>query len=759
MKADLLIFTPKHELDFKTNLKDFIEAVEPVQLLRPRLNYQSYYWPKVGNFTKFGVSSKDRKEENLLHESIIPFAKAYIKYQYIRSGKSMYAHFYALRALECTCVEAYGMIEISKLLPRDFDMAAQKARENMQEGAAYQAGMKLNQLRKFLIEKKMIKPFEWKNPFKKPKDKKDLTGDEGQRYREEKLPDENAIMAMATIFSKDVKELSDRDIFTSSTFSLLMSAPDRGSEPLYLKADCLSVKTVKKETHLNTGDVIKQEDGSEVITDNELLLSGEAQELVGIRWFGQKGYGYELKRVPSIMNPVVKEAIGRLQRMSAPARAFAKQLEETESFPRHALCPNVPEDQKLTKEQVLAAFGFDKSKMSKSKFKDSGNEFLKRHGIAREDYVVNLADINKIIRSNLPEGFPYVPFKKGEGKVRLKWSEALYACFANQFHKARLTLITKLWMPDITTLNEDLKPTKKQNRTRGGVSKGNLSIFKRHGLKNVEMRSHQPRHLLDTIASVNGMSDPLRAKWASRADPKHNRAYDHTTEEEYNKDWHDAQSNHDLADIEEMRRTFSIQIAAGDARSLQEYNTKTSLTVHMTEFGECLHSYIDEPCMKYRDCANCNELVCTKGDEFRLERIKEQLKKEKILLAGDKKALVENVNGAVQWYKRRLLTVERLSQLVQTLEDPTIPDGSKVKLANTENITHLDRALEANGKKRLPKIENFGRKVNEENLIQLVQIRDATGIESNANELPSTLKDDDDWQDIPLVENSWEDEI
>lgn len=757
-EATLLIFTPKHELDFKSNLTDFIETVCNVPIFGIAHDYESYHWPKIGNFTKFGVSSRDRSSANLLHESIIPFAKAYIKYQYIRSGASMYAHFYALRALECACLEVYGTVDITKLLPKDFDIAAQKAKENMQDGATYQATTKLNKLRNFLIENKMMKPFDWKIPFSKPKDRKDLTGIEGQNYREDKLPDEDAIMAMAAIFSKDVKDLSPRDIFTTSTFSLLMAAPERGSEPFFLRVDCMTIQAHENNHHSSSELVIAQENDSELLVNEkeyETELTKDNHEQIGVKWFAQKGYGHELKSIPSVMNPVVKEAIERLKKISEPARKFAKLLEESNDFPRHALCPNVSEEQLLTKEQVLAAFGFDKSLMSNKELQKSGNAFLKSKDISQEDYKVSLQDLNTIIRKELPKGFPYIPFKKGNGFVKLKWSEALYTCYVNQFHKEKGTRFTKLWMPNITTLNEDLKPTKKENRTKGGLSKNNLSVFQRHNFNNIELRSHQPRHLLNTIASTNGMSEAIRAKWSGRADPKQNRAYDHTTEEEYNKDWHAAQSGQDLVNVEELGSLFKVQIASGDARSLQEYNTKTSLSIHMTEFGECLHSYIDEPCMKYRDCSNCNELVCTKGDEVRLLRLKDKLKKERILLVGDKKAVDENVNGARQWYERRFLTVERLSELIETLEDPKIPDGSRVKLANIEDVSHLDRALEANGKKRLPKIKNYARKFVEEGIRSLPEIRAISGTESSLS-ISSHLENDD--QEILFVDNSWQDE-
>jgi hypothetical protein len=622
------------------------------------MDYNSYYWRGLGNFTKMGVNSRKKDKSTWLDVSIIRFAKAYVKYQAIKRGASIYAHFYSIRALEAAVTKRGEQVVISKLLPRDFDQAAQEAKANMAEGPAYQAGMKLNSMRNFLIDHKMIKPFEWKNPFSKPKDKKDLTGDVGQEYRESKMPDENSIMAMASIFAKKDSELTPRDIFTTSTFSLMMSAPERGSEPLYLRSDCLDVHIIKKpqnETKRDSDKALKQGDGTELLLaeDDE---EQPVQEQIGIRWFSGKGYGYENKWVPDIMNPVIKAAIERLKKQSKQAREFAKMVEESNDFPRHPLCPRVGEDQLLTKVQAVAALGLDTSLLTQKQARISGNQLLRKHGIAIADYAVTLRDLNKIVRERLPEGWPYIPFKKG--KVKLKWSEALYAGFANQFSASKGTIYTELWIPNITTLNEDLKPSIKKNRSTGKIATGNLSIFARHGYKGLELRSHQPRHLLDTLASVNGMSDTLRSKWAGRADPKHNRYYDHTDEQEYIHDWLEHESKDELVN-NDVRSLFRVQIVKGNMRSLQEHNTRASLAVHITEYGECKHSYIDEPCMKHRGCLNCNELVCTKGNDDRLKRIQEELKKERLLLRGDEKAVNDGVKGAEQWYQRRLTTIKR----------------------------------------------------------------------------------------------------
>ena len=140
----------------------------------------------------------------------------------------------------------------------------------------------------------------------------------------------------------------------------------------------------------------------------------------------------------------------------------------------------------------------------------------------------------------------------------------------------------------------------------------------------------------------------------------------------------------------------------------------------------CITSYLSEPCTKYRDCINCNEQVCVKGDDGKCDRIRDRLAKELKLLKQDKQAVDNNVPGAEHYYQRRKITTERCAQILKMMEDPNIEKGALIKLSNVEDVTQLDRAMDANGKKRLPDIINYkrikasnvdeliGEKINEE---------------------------------------------
>lgn len=720
--SDLIIFTPKDEKERSANFSDFITFVkENYPLLNEKIDYESYYWPKVGNFTKTGISNQDRAESNRLHKSIIPFAKAYVTYTKSHNSAKNTNQLYALRAIEAACIKAHGKVDMPSLKPSDFDRAAQVARENMGEGAAYQAGTHLKKLHTFLIDKKIIEPFLWKSPIKKPKEMGGV-GDDADKRREQKMPDENALMALAAIFAQKNQDLTPRDIFTTSTMALLMCAPERGSEPIYLKSDCLDKVPMTVERAIECGYTIKElnavvqaridarkdmESGGDSKDELVSLESGDTIELYALKWFSGKGYGHANKWIPSAMMDTAAKAVERLLEQSRTVRDFAKKLEETRNFPRHELCPDVNEEKLLTKEEAVNALGLDMSLLSKRQCQVSGNQLLKKIGIEYNDFQVNLSDLNKIIRSRLPKGFPYIPFKNGQDLVKVKWSESLYAQFANALHARKSTILTEFVIPTINTLNEDLAPTKKKNRSTGTLASGNLSIFERWDYSNLNMTSHQARHMLDTIADVNGMDGEVRAKWAQRADPKHNRFYEHATHEEYGEDFI-ANREKQIA-MKDKSNEIDIQWHVATPRTIQELNTKASLTAHIGEMGICEHSYLSEPCYMFRDCINCPSLICEKGNKKHRDKLQVKLKREEKLFQKDKRAIENEVNGAIQWFKRREVTVDRCKQLLTLMDNTDIEDGALIRLADVEGVSALDRALDANNKKRLPKITNYKR--------------------------------------------------
>ncbi|MEQ1069787.1 integrase [Acinetobacter lwoffii] len=687
---DDLIYFPSDKVQSPySEIKRFIDFVKQLSELNEDIKFDENYWKGEVNFVKTGISSKDRSPENLLHHSILEFAKAYVKYQRIKSKLRTKDTILSIRAIEQICLDRYGEVDLTKLVIADFDLAAENAKVNSKASSAYHVGRHLKILLDFLRQLKIVALPEWKNPIKKPADKSIVLDEESEEHRASKLPDEDAIFALADIFSRKDSELSGRDIFVTSAVSLLLAAPERASELFFLKHNCIHEEEVQTVSKSSLGLVA---DGSNI------------EKVLGIRWYAQKNYGYDIKFIPSVMIPTVKRAIKRLIKMSEKSRHLAYLLETSDKFPRHELCPKVPDDQLLKRSEVLLAMGFDVSQYDDRQANNSAKQFLKTRDIPIGDYEVCLNDLNIILRNRLPDGFPYVPFKTGNG-VQVKWSEALFCCFANQFDKVKPTILSELWMPHIDTLNEDLSPTKKKKK--GSDELTNVqSIFQRWGYGDYSVSTHQFRHLLNTIANTNGMDSMLLAKWSGRADMKQNRVYDHTSVEDRNFGLIEMQKN-EVGTVN-TDSTFTFQIAT--PRTLQELNTKTTLSMHTTEFGFCTHSYIDEPCLKYRNCLNCTEHVCIKGDEEKKKRLQDRLRKEKILWAKDKEAVSKNVTGATVWLQTRELTIKRCEQMITLLDDPNIPDGTPLSLPPSEDVTHLDLAYQKAGRKRIPVIENTQRK-------------------------------------------------
>lgn len=700
---NLIYFTADSSKTAQQNIDTFIAFSKQLTELNADITFEDNYWKNEVNFVKVGVSSKDRDVNNLLDESIRAFAKAYVKYQKINSKLKTQDTILAIRAIEQVCLTRYGAVDLTQLMIADFDLAAERSRENYKASSAYHVGRHLKILLDFLKKLKILDLPDWKNPNKKPAEKSIVLDEESEKYRESKLPDEDAIFALADIFSRKESELLDRDIFVTSAVSLLLAAPERASELFFLKENCI------------------YEEENPISLKNDLAsIASEKERVLGLRWYAQKNYGYDIKYIPTVMISTVELAIERLKRLSEKPRQLAYLLETSDKFPRHDLCPDVSDDQLLTKEQVLLALGLDSSCYDTHiKANNAGNKFLSTRGLERKDNIYCLNDLNIILRSRLPEGFPYIPFKTGGG-VKVKWSEALFTCFANQFNTQKPTVMSEFWMPHIDTLNEDLSPTKK--KLRGKDELANVqSIFQRWGYGDYSLSTHQFRHLLNTIANTNGMDSILLAKWSGRADMKQNRVYDHTSVEERNYALVEMQRNE--LSLHESDTTFNFQIAT--PRTLQELNTRTTLTMHTTEFGLCTHSYIDEPCLKYRNCLNCTEHVCIKGDKEKTKRLQDRLKKEKILWQKDKHAVEKNVTGAKMWLETRELTIQRCEQLVALLNDPNIPDGVPLSLPPSEEVTHLELAYQKAGQKRLPIIEN--KRLNNLDDIHLLPSSDSTG--------------------------------
>lgn len=119
-----------------------------------------------------------------------------------------------------------------------------------------------------------------------------------------------------------------------------------------------------------------------------------------------------------------------------------------------------------------------------------------------------------------------------------------------------------------------------------------------------------------------------------------------------------------------------------------------NIAFHMSEVGACAHDFAMTPCTLHRDCLNCDEMFCIKGDEARCGRIRMLRDQTKLGLESAERANSEGEFGASRWVVHQKATLERLDKLVQLFDDPTVPTGAIIHVASgTWSLTMPRRAL------------------------------------------------------------------
>ena len=653
--TNLVQFIPKAEWLASKNLDTFIDLCKnKLTVFGDDLDWNNSVWKGQVNFTKVGIKNRGFTPKDLLASEFMDFAKSYFRYQQGFKPTETKNEIKALRCVEKSLLERVGKALINNLTMTDLDVAATVARTNYAKNSAYQAGREIERLAKFVSKNKLI-PNDlslWKNPINRAKDTIQ-TGAIAKERREKKLPSSEVLNAMAEIFASN--PINPKDIFTSSVFAMLMCAPSRISEILTLPVNC----------------EVEEYDKDEVLQ-------------YGWRFWSGKGFGGDIKWIPSEMVPIAREAISRVKMLTEPARQLAKWIERhPNEFYIHANYLNHDDHQKLTAIEAAMALGFaaDNTHSAQSSL---ANIKLKPYN--------NTYSLNELwheyVMPKQPKDFPWLSKNQN-----IKFSNALFCMTRNMLHEQRGTSPVILWAPTVNIFNSDLSPRE---------SLGSLyhkSIFDRYGYNDAHGRrlkatSHQIRHMLSTLAERGGMAQDELAKWAGRADAKHNRIYNQMSEYEM------------VIRAELFDPTKSLFGPIGEAKkhipiTIQEFHTLEKGSAHITEFGFCVHDYTISPCDKYRDCLNCREQVCIKGDEEKLQRIKSQLTEVEKQFITAEKAMKEGFAGADRWYEYHQHTLVHLKQLVEILEDESIPNGAQIKLANNKSFSHTNRVLSAKNNKQI----------------------------------------------------------
>jgi len=361
----------------------------------------------------------------------------------------------------------------------------------------------------------------------------------------------------------------------------------------------------------------------------------------GWRFLPGKGGTPMIKWIPDVMVSTAQEAIRRVSKITKEARIIAAWLEQNpERFYRHLNCPNVDENEPLTIKQAAQALGIQSEKLWYLKAE------LKRFGVSGEN---TLATLNQWVHKRLPKGFPYFDKERG-----IRYSNALFCMQAKQLRTDMSSSPCMVWKPTSNVFNNNLGPRESQP---GCFTP---TIFDRLGYnlnrdKPLKVTSHQFRHLLNTMVQRGGLSQAEIARWSGRADIKQNQTYDHMSEFELVA----MLRSHDTGlSLNQPLEEIAAQIAEVIPMTRQEFNSLTMPTAHVTEYGFCVHDFVMSPCQRFRDCLNCSEQVCIKGDQ-RVDRIRKRYLQVKKLKDKAEMEIAAGTAGADRWYEVHSLTEER----------------------------------------------------------------------------------------------------
>ena len=274
------------------------------------------------------------------------------------------------------------------------------------------------------------------------------------------------------------------------------------------------------------------------------------------------------------------------------------------------------------------------------------------------------APIEQGFRAALPEGFPLA-----DPKSRLEYHRALLVRTGDMTPGLkhlfwRLSLITSDTIED--TMNGKVNKTA---RVAG--------LFERLGLVDddggtVRITPHQLRHYMTTLANEGNLSQLDIARWAGRSDVRHNEYYDHETA--------GSLVSKARAVDEDM---FGTAVTATPRRPVtaKQLIQGPSLAVHLTKYGACLHDFAMSPCPMYRDCLNCVEHACVKGNKRAERPLRDRLAiMEKAVAAAEEAAASGEPNSEI-WLSRKKIELARLRELVALIDDDTIGEGAVLMLS------------------------------------------------------------------------------
>lgn len=644
MSEGTIHFTPRDELDGQVNLSAFIELCRHAPVLSANEQFEKNIWEtgktrKGKNGTDRIVFStmeaaKENKHVPTLPEPYLSFAKAVIVYMDDkRPVVSQGPRIAALRLLEAALRDHNKDRRPTAVSHTVLDTAADLAKRNL-DGAAYGVAGQLEAIAALMRDKRFVHfTSRWVHGLSKPHETGSRIDEASLRARRDKLPSPAAIRGLAGVF---LNAVGVADTLISSSATLMICAPERINEVTRLPRNCLVQGDERFEGKL------------------------------GIRWAGSKGADDHVKWIPTQMAGIAREAISRLEASSRKANEIAAwYVRNPRAIYLAEGAQHLREMELLTTAEVSLLLWGPSGGNAIQWCKQQSIDLMKEGGAVK----VRFSDVEKAVLSMLPRTFPYLP---GEGPP-IRVDEALCVMRKNELHPRRASyecMFDLLEQSDIAS--------RLGQRNDSGIP----SLFSKYGFTEddgtpIVVNSHAFRHYLNTLAQMGGLTDVQIAVFSGRVDVRQNSVYDHMTSDQAQAPIHTATKTHG----------FMAGLVAAPSRKLVNRADFAGLglgAAHTSDYGYCRHDFAAEPCQMHRDCLNCEEQECVKGEAHKEANLRARIEETRNLLSAAKTALTDEEYGADRWVTHQEKTLKRAEALLAILSDAATPAGARVRLAGED---------------------------------------------------------------------------
>ena len=491
----------------------------------------------------------------------IDFFKSYLRYQYgLNPLMNPHPMLSASRHLDKALSQTGNSITEAK--SEHFNLASASCRSTYRIETAYRIGQRLTAIARFLNEQRLVAtPLTWACPIRRPHHF-DRIGADRKRKRHVKLPSDRAIAALGEAYRRAQHPM---DVIAASSYALLLSTHSRVSELHRLDAYDCEVETIE-----------------------------QGNTRYGWRWYPSKGGQPETRWIPTALVPLATEALQRLREATEPARELARKYIAGESIlPQNDLNDRLARDGYINR-QLLGTVTDPTYVLIK----------LRKHGLLTDrkrcgrNMLYRRAPIEAYFRKNLPISFPLA-----DAKSQMRYDRALMVRTSSISRRSR-----HLFWSISPIQSDEIADTMNGKNNRQGRTPGlfeRLSLVDEDG-NPVHITPHQLRHYMTTLANEGDLSQLDIARWAGRSDAHHNQYYDHETATSL---------------VSKARRIGGsmfgkeLTVTPRQAITAQQVLQGASGAVHVTQFGACLHDFAMTPCPMFRDCLNCTEHACVKGDK------------------------------------------------------------------------------------------------------------------------------------------------